>query len=207
MSRCPESRWIQDFLDGELAPALAERFERHAAACAPCAGEVARYRSTFAALERLPLLEPPPALTERVLARVLPSRVRRRWVRAAAWGYAGTLAASVAAVVLVLSQPAARAALELLWTGTSQRMVQAMLFGMNVVAYALLGLVNGWGLLAYAGERLAALGRAFTLLISHPAIETALALAAVSCVAVLWWMRAQGKGRGGEPRHFGLLGL
>jgi anti-sigma factor RsiW len=207
VTRCDQARKIQDYLDHELPAVESEAFRRHLAGCATCDREVALYRRAFLALERLPQFDPGPAFTERVLARVVPARVRRRWVQTAAWVYGGTFAACIAAAVVAFTQPVPRAALQWLWSDASRRLVQATLFAINAVAYAMLALVDGWGLLATAGARLAPLARALEALLASPAIQSALVLAALACGAVLAWMRPREKQRGGTARHVGVLGF
>ncbi len=112
MTRCPQAPRVQDFLDGDLAPAEAAAFRAHLAVCTECAGEVALFERLITTLERPALVEPPAGLTERVLARVLPSRARRRRLAVLGWSYLGALTACAAAVGLWVAQPAGRASLE-----------------------------------------------------------------------------------------------
>ena len=83
MNRCREARHIQDYLEGELALERSRGFEAHLEGCVECRAEVASYRTLFASLDgsldRVTVEDPGPALTERILDRVLPSRLRRRW--------------------------------------------------------------------------------------------------------------------------------
>ena len=58
MNHCPENPNVQDWLDGELAPAEAARFEAHLATCAQCEAEVASFRVVFSELRAVPLLDP-----------------------------------------------------------------------------------------------------------------------------------------------------
>src|SRR5258706_12633206 len=98
MNRCPEGPRVQDYLDRALEPGAVQAFRAHLATCASCAAELALYRRVFDALAATPTWDPGPALTERVLTAVLPSRVRRhRRLFALGWGYAGALAATLTA--------------------------------------------------------------------------------------------------------------
>jgi predicted anti-sigma-YlaC factor YlaD len=207
MNRCSEARRIQDYLDGETSGADALAFRRHLDSCPACAAELALLDRAFRALDRLPLVDPTPALAERVLSHVLPSRIRRRWMRAAAWGYAASFAICLAAGVVLLSRPGGRLVVEALWTDASRRLVEAALFGANAVTYALLALVDGWGLIETIGTRLMPFVRAIGTLVTHPVIEVSLVMAVISCAALLWWMRPREKGSNGEPRHVGVLGF
>ena len=61
------------------------------------------------------------------------------------------------------------------------------------------------GRLAFEG--VAPLGHALGALLAQPWIQTALAMAAVSCLAVLWWMRPRERKPGKGARHVGVLGF
>ena len=207
MTRCPETFFIQDFLDGERSEQEAVAFRVHLATCARCAADVALYRHAFDCLDRLPLARPAADLTERILDRVVPSRVRRRWVATAGWSYAGALAACLAAGLVWISQPGARGLLETLSGEASRRLVHSVIFALNALSIAVLSLADGWGVLAAAGERLAPLARALTALVSNPAILAALGAAGLSCAALLWWMRPRERHATREVRHVNVLGF
>ena len=99
MTRCPETRNVQDWLDGTLEPEAAARFETHLAGCAECEAEVAAFRVVFAELRSLPLLDPRPELFQRIMDEVLPHRAPR-WVRVLGWTYAGAFAATFPVTVI-----------------------------------------------------------------------------------------------------------
>ena len=207
MSRCPEHHRIQDHLDGLLAAGEAEALRRHLDACDGCRAELVAFRRLFVSLERMPLERPTLMMTERVLSAVLPSRVRRRrWVARLSVGYAGALAACLVGATVWLSQPSPRELVEALAGEASRRIVHSMMFGLNVLGAAVLGLANGWGLVSYVGDRLAPLTRAMSTLLSHSTVEISLALAAVSCLALLAWLRTREDSEGRVP-HVGLLGF
>ncbi len=208
MTRCPESARVQDYLDGELAAEERRRFEAHLAGCGDCAAELALYRRVFAALEGAPLLEPRPALTGRILARVLPSQVRRRRRLAVlGWSYAAAVAASVAGLSLALVLPASRAALERLSGAASHRLVEAGLFVLDALGYSVLRLADGWGWLHATAMHLAPLARALGALLAEPSIAVTLWAAAAACGALLWWMRPRARFATKEVRHVGVLGF
>ena len=164
MNDCLEKVRLQDYLDGELSPEATRVMARHLAGCARCTAELELFRQVFEALERLPLLEPRPALSERILARVLPSRVRRRWAVALGWSYAGVFASVAAAVAWWVSRPSGRAALEFLSGELSRRLVQSLLFSLNALAFAVASLADGWGFMTMVGQRLAPFARALSSL-------------------------------------------
>src|SRR5262249_9396615 len=97
MKLCPHHIEIQDWLDGALPAAEAERFTPHLAACPECAAEVAAFQLVFSELRALPLLDPRPELFERIMDQVLPQRLPR-WVRVLGWAYGFAFLASLAAI-------------------------------------------------------------------------------------------------------------
>jgi anti-sigma factor RsiW len=204
--RCDADR-IQDYLDGELDSAASASFVEHLRGCPDCAAELALYRRTFEALDRMPLFEPSAALSGRVLDRAFPARVRRRWARTVGLGYALVSAAMVTAVGLWLAQPANRHAVQAVTDDLSRRLIESVFFALNAVAFAVVSLVNGWGLIAATSERVAPFLRALGALLSNSGVQIALATAAVACVAVLWWIRPREKRSTRGVRHVGVLGL
>lgn len=207
MKRCPDHARIQDHLEGLLAPAEQAAWLEHLRGCEACAAESARVRRLFTALVDLPLVEPPPALTERILARVLPSSARRRWLVRVGWGYAAALAACIAAAAVIAAQPASRSFVAWLSGEASSRVVSVVSFLMQSASFAAVSLASGWKLLAGLGARLEPVARAVVILASQPAVGLALATAAASCVALLLWLKPPARGRGKGVRHVGLLGI
>jgi len=63
-------RYMPDYLEGELALDRRALFDAHLDECADCAGEVAGFRATIAALRRLPEPETPTDLTTNVMRRI-----------------------------------------------------------------------------------------------------------------------------------------
>lgn len=207
MSPCPSSFRFQELLDGELPAREALEIREHAVSCESCAAELALYRSLYHSLERLPEWDPGPAFTARVMERVLPSRVRRRWLRALGFGYASLSALTVAAALFFATQPAARALVETLSALASRRLARAMVFALNALSFSALSLAGGEQWLAAAGRRLAPFGRAFAALFSQTDILVPLTIAGAACVAVLWWMRPHAAEVRKGVRHLGLLGF
>ena len=207
MTPCPESFRFQDLLDGELPAGEALEIREHAASCEACAAELALYRSLYHSLERLPEWDPGPAFTARVMERVLPSRVRRRWLRALGFGYASLSALTVGAAIFFATQPAARALVETLSAVASRRLARAMVFGLNALSFSALSLAGGEQWLEAAGRRVAPFGRAFAALFSQTTILVPVTIACAACVAVLWWMRPRAAEARKGVRHLGLLGF
>jgi len=205
--RCPESAGVQDFLDDLMPPLAAERFRRHLEGCAECAGELAAYRRVFGAIERVRLLDPGPRLSERILAAVLPSSIRRRWIKTVGWTYAGSLAASVAGAFALASLPGSRTWLDTATATASQHTVQLVLFVLNLLGYATLGIANGWGALAALGSRLAPFSHALGSLLQHPPVEMALAAAAVFCAALLRLLFGRERPPSGGDSPLAVLGM
>jgi anti-sigma factor RsiW len=207
VSTHPESFRFQELLDGELPAAEALELRQHVAGCESCARELALYRQLYHSLERLPEFDPGPAFTARVMERVLPSRVRRRWLRALGFGYATVSAGIVAASVVFATQPATRALIETLSAVASRRLARAMVFALNALSFSALSLAGGEQWLAAAGRRVAPIGRALGALFSQTDVLVPLMVAGAACVAVLWWMRPRGAEARKGMRHVGVLGF
>jgi len=207
VSTHPESFRLQELLDGELPAAEALELRQHVAGCESCARELALYRQLYHSLERLPEFDPGPAFTARVMERVLPSRVRRRWLRALGFGYATVSAGIVAASVVFATQPATRALIETLSAVASRRLARAMVFALNALSFSALSLAGGEQWLAAASRRVAPIGRALSALFSQTDVLVPLMVAGAACVAVLWWMRPRGAEARKGMRHVGVLGF
>ena len=87
---------ISALLDGELSPTAVSEAERHLAACATCAGELADVRTARAWVRGLPPVEPPAGFYERILRAEGPEH--RPSVRRKVLAFAGSAAAAVALV-------------------------------------------------------------------------------------------------------------
>ncbi len=208
MNRCPEGPRVQDYLDRALEPGAVQAFRAHLATCASCAAELALYRRVFDALAATPTWDPGPALTERVLTAVLPSRVRRhRRLVALGWGYAGALAATLTAVAVWGSRPGAAHALEALSGEASRRVLQTGVFVLNSVTQASLRFAEGWGLMTAAVERFSPMNRAFSAMLSQPAVALTSWAAVLVCAGVLWWMRPRSRSAARGVRHVSVLGF
>jgi anti-sigma factor RsiW len=207
VSTCPESYRFQELLDGELPAGEARELREHAASCERCGRELALYRGLYHSLERMPEFDPGPAFTARVMERVLPSHVRRRWLRALGFGYASLSALTVLGIALFATQPVARTLVEALSAVASRRLAQAMVFALNALSVAALSLAGAEQWLESVVRRLAPFARALAALFSQTGIAVPFLVAGATCVFVLWWMRPRGaEGRKGI-RHVGVLGF
>jgi anti-sigma factor RsiW len=207
MKRCERRESIQNWLDGEMPEAESRAFEAHVAQCRECAAEIQAFRAVFALAASLPLVEPPVRLTERVLDRALPSRLRRRaWARRVGWTYAGAVAACLTvALVWVLGFNGLQS-LGTLGALASHRVVQIFVFTLNAGSEAVFGVMRGWTLLTSAGSYLAPFVRALATVATHSRVTLALWPAALACVALLWWLRPRRR-RDGGMRHVAILGF
>ena len=202
MTRCTETRNVQDWLDGTLAPEAAARFEAHMAGCPECEAEAAAYRVVFAELRALPLLDPRPELFDRIMEQVLPHRAPR-WVHALGWAYAGALTASVLAIGSAWVLPAPNAWLHGVIAAATRSIT-------GTGTFVLRSLTDG---LARVGETFAGTGSEARMLklmwgaLSHPAILVTIVAAIAVCAGLLWWMRPRERRDSGEIPHVGLLGL
>lgn len=206
-STCPGNDRLQQLLDGELSAVDSLALREHAASCDACGRELALYRRLYHSLERLPEWDPGPAFTARVLERALPSRVRRRWIRALGFGYASLTALTVAAGVAFATQPAARTLVEALSAFASRRLAHAMVFVLNALSFTAVSLAGTGEWFLALGKRIAPFGRALAALLSQTSILIPLSIAVAACVALLWWMRPRGAEARNGIRHVGLLGF
>jgi hypothetical protein len=210
INRCRESRHVQDYIEGELASARALVFEEHLQTCGDCASEVSAYRRMFASLDvNLDdlALDPGPSLTERILDRVLPSRLRRRWVQAIGWIYGVSSAVATFAVVSWLTRPSTPVLLAQSYSEISVRAVQSVLFAFQVVTRSWFELVQGWDFVGRLVAIMTPIARALARPFADPALTGISAAAMVACLLVLWWMRPRhGEVREGV-RNVSLLGF
>ncbi len=202
MNHCPETLKIQDWLDGELAPEAAARFEAHMVGCRECEAEATAYRVVFSELRAIPLLDPRPELFERIMEQVLPHRMPR-WVKLLGWAYGGAFAASLAAIGAAFVLPAPSAWLH------------------GVIAAGMRSLTGtGTFVLRTLGESAAHLGEAFAgggstarmfkvlwAALAQPAVFLTVVAALAVCAGVLWWMRPRERSATGEIPHVGMLGI
>jgi putative zinc finger protein len=205
----PGTGRLQDWLDGALPPAAAADVASHVRACPACTRDVALYRQVFAALDAVPLPETQPWFSERVLDRVLPSRVRqrRRRLRIFGWGYAGLAALCAGGALVIARVPAAHLAAAQLSVAVSRGALQAGVFLLDAVSAAALRVLAVWGLLQAWLGRLAPLGRALGDVLRQPALLLLLMAAISATAVVLWWMRPRAAHAAREVRHVGLLGF
>lgn len=186
---CPESVRIQDFLDRELPADEAAAFETHLAGCAECAIELAAYTRLLAIIDRAPIWDPGPRLTERILDRVVPSRVRSRFVGVFGWAYSAACAITTFALISWLVTPGTPR-----WIASqlSELYLQALrtsLFALHTMIDGWVRFGDGWSLLGAFAQRLAPLGRAIAVSLAQPAVALSIGAAFVGSVLVLWWMR------------------
>ena len=117
------------------------------------------------------------------------------------------LAACLGGLIAWAVRPTTGTALATLLGEASRGLLQVMAFVLDSYATAILRVADGWRIAATALDRLAPLQRALATLFAHSGIELSLALAAVSCAALLWWMRPRGTRDPKEIRHVGVLGF
>jgi hypothetical protein len=202
MNRCPESAHVQDWLDGALASADSARFEAHLAGCEACADEVAAFRTVFAELDALPLLDPRPELYDRIVAEVLPHRAPP-WVRFVVGVYAGALVACLGILVGALLRPGPGNWVQALLAAGVRAVADTSMFVIGSVGE---GLARTVGFLA--GEGLLALMlRVLVSTFGQPLVLLLVLAATLVCAAVLWWMRPRERDAHPEVTRVGLLAL
>jgi len=191
---CPETRHVQDYLDRELPEGAAAAFQSHLEHCAACIEEMARFRRVFTMIATAETWDPGPSLTERILDRVVPARIRRRWMRRLGVGYAAALAATAAGIAALAGSPAARDVVVTLSAAASRGLVQGVAFVLNAASLAAIGLADSLGLVGAVGQRLAPFARAFGMLFSQSAIGVTVFVAALASAMLIWWMRPREAG-------------
>ena len=211
MNRCRESRHIQDYLDAELPAARSQAFQAHLETCVACASEVAAYRRMFASLDGslgdLALSDPGPSLTERILDRVLPSRLRQRWVTVIGWIYGGSSAIATFAVVSWITRPDTPVWLAQHYSEISLRVMQSVLFTFQVVTRSWFEMLQGWDFMGRLVGRVSPLARALARPLAEPKLGIIKAAAMLACVLVLWWMRPRPDEAREGVRNVSLLGF
>jgi anti-sigma factor RsiW len=208
MNRCPETERIEAWLDGELPAGAAQAFESHLAGCRDCAREAAALRRLYAHLRALPLMDPGPGLTERILDRAAPSRVRRRQLAVVGWVYTAVSAVSTFAFISWIVRPETHA-----WLGTMigaawTQVIRAGLMALGALTEGLLRLQHGTGLFdALGGSLVFVVARALAALGADPWFAASLWAGLILCATLIWWMRPRPLRIVGRDRHVGILGF
>jgi anti-sigma factor RsiW len=97
---------LDDFLDGELAPALSDELGAHVGECTLCRSRLAHAQMLTSALRQLPVDGPSDGFEERVLQRAAEgSPAKPRAPLFAVGGFAAAVAASVLTIALILAGP------------------------------------------------------------------------------------------------------
>ena len=212
MTHCPHRHRLQDFLDGELPADDARAFVAHLEGCAGCAADLELFARVDEALRSAPAWDPGLDFTERVLDRVVPSRLRRRFVTVVGWTYGTATAVSTFALASWLSRPGTPAWIASALSELYLASLRTGVFAFQTVVAACFRLGNGAGLLGAFSQHLSPLVHAGVLALSHPVLGATLVSAALGSIGVLWWMRPSAalvrwgrRGRGAD--HVGLLGL
>jgi anti-sigma factor RsiW len=209
MNRCNQARHVQDYLDREMSPGGASAFEAHLAGCARCAAEVAAFGAVFSSLggPALRVADPGPSLTERILDRVLPSRLRARWVTAFGWAYGTASAVTTFGFVSWIVQSSTHVWLAQSYSEASLRLMQIMLLAFQTLTRSWLQAVDGLVFLGAVVERMAPVARALTRPWAEPQLAAIMVAAMLASAAVLWWMRPVRREAMEEIGNVGLLGF
>ena len=206
MTHCPESLRVQDYLDGEFAPAEREAFEAHLAGCAICEREVAAYRRVFARMAALETWDPGEAFADRVLAEALP-RHSHRWAPVLAWGAAASVAVSTLVIAAAVMLPGPRAWTTGLFADATRSLAASCVFVLKSLNGGVLHVLDGLGASGAVLARFSSLVRVLVISASQPAVAFTLWAALLAGVALLWWMRPREDRSVREEHHVGMLGL
>jgi hypothetical protein len=204
---CPQIGRIQDSLEGLLDRDEAAAFQEHVATCFTCSRERDAFAQVFAELDRTPVWQVDPLLTQRILAAVRPARLYRRWARAFGWTYAGSLAGSAAVLAILISNPGTQAAGERLSASASWFMVQTVSAAFSLLGAATLVIANGWGSMIETVATLAAVPRAFATVLAEPAVLGAIGAAAAISLLMLALIHGRERKRSRRVDPLGLLGV
>jgi anti-sigma factor RsiW len=207
MNRHPAPARLEDFLEGLLPPAEADSVQSHLEDCSVCAVELERIEAMFGALAAATIRDPGPALTERILDHVLPSRLRRRWVTALGWAYTTASAVCTFLIVSWAANPHTPVWVTERVAETAMRLTQAGFLAFQAIVFSVLSLATGWSALMDLGARLAPLWRALSAPLGMPVIAATLSAAVVACITLLWWLRPRPTAATKEVRHVPLLGF
>jgi len=205
MKLCPETERIEPWLDGELSEAAARALAEHVAGCRHCAAERASLESLFVSLRQAPVRDPGPRLTERILDRVVPSRVWRRQMTVVGWCYTAVSAVTTFAFMSWIVRPETHVWLGHLVTAAYARLIDTGLFALDAITVAVLRVQHGLNLLEVLGGWLVPVARAFALLATDPRVAASLWAAVATCALLLWWMRPRSVRIAGGRRHVGIL--
>jgi anti-sigma factor RsiW len=207
MNHCPETDRIEAWLDGELSPEAARKLERHVAGCGQCGAELAVLRSLFASLRTIRPPNPGLALTERILDRVVPSRVRRRVVTAIGWSYTAVSAVTTFAFISWIVRPETHVWLGRLLSAAWRSTMDSSLFALGAIASVAHRIGEGVSFLELLTGWLGPVGRALGLLATDPVVAAALWSAVVASALTLWWMRPSSGQITRGNRNVGILSL
>jgi anti-sigma factor RsiW len=201
---CPSPERIQVFLDGEMDAAESRTLRAHLADCADCAAQLGAFARVVDRLERAGSWEPSWALQQRILDRVLPSRVRRYWLQVFGWVYASATAAVTFGLLTALSRPELRESARQ-WGGElAHASVRLVMVALDFLAVSLTRLPDGFKDLESLVRPLAPLVRALEQPLAQPAVQFSFGAAVLVCGLLMNWMRArdQRARRGGPDGRF-----
>jgi predicted anti-sigma-YlaC factor YlaD len=207
MNRCPETERIESWLDGELPHTAALAIEAHLGTCRDCAREAASLRRLFAHLKASTVRDPGPALTERILDRVAPSRVRRRQLTIVGWCYTAVSAVTTFAFISWIVRPETHVWLGSLTGDAYRQLLRTGLFSLQALTEVALRLHHGLGLLGTIAGWIIPAARALASLGGDPWFAATLWASVATCATLLWWMRPRPVRIVRRDRHVGILGF
>ncbi|NOT33383.1 MAG: hypothetical protein HOP12_04345 [Candidatus Eisenbacteria bacterium] len=188
MIPCRDGDRLQDYLDGLLPESEHRALRTHLERCDACRSELALYERLLERLDAIPIRDPGVALTERILDRVVPSRVRARWTSAIGWSYTAVSSALTFVLISWMARPGTSAWLESRFADLYFQYTSEAIFTLHTLTAALLQVGDGWGLLGVIGERALPLVRAFALPLASPMVVGISSLAAVTAALLLAWL-------------------
>ena len=206
-NHCPESERIEAWRDGLLPSASARALEAHLDTCRRCQAELHALESVFESLRAVPAWDPGPELTERILDRVLPSRVRRHQVMILGWCYMAVSAVTTFAFIAWAVRPETHVWLGRLVSVAYGRLIDTGLFALDALLAAALQIQRGWGLVGVLGGWVLPVLRTLGSVATDPWVMAALWGAVASSLALLWWIQPRPVRLMRGNRHVGILAL
>ena len=208
MKPCPGRDDIEILLDGELDAVREGALRAHAALCPTCGPELADYERLLATLRHASSWEPEWTVRERILDRVLPSRIRRRYVQIFGWLYGSATAVLTFGFLSAVSRAEVRSAAAQ-WAGeVTHGSVRLMVGALELLAVNATHFPERLRGLQSLERLFTPLGRALEQSYHVPAVQLSVWAAALVCAALLAWIHARDQharsiGNGGP--HVGIL--
>ena len=183
---------LQRWLDGDVSAAERSRIAAHLGACDDCAREVRVYRMLFRSLDQMPRHAPPADLAARITSRALAQRralLRRRWLSAVGWGYAGASVAALLALGLSPWREDALAGVRTFVSAGLSGLISSFLGAVDRLFWVFDHVVRLKDQAHTLADLLAPFVRSLQLVAAQPEMRLGATLALVLTTALWWFLR------------------